>query len=377
MEKQKPTVLVVGPWVGTGGVITFQRNLILHSKLDRVWDFRQYNLSRIPHTVSKSVIYERQTFSFLRSGKRHFLKNAAIVARNFSLFSVELRRVDLVQIQSSDYYAFWEAAIYLLLAKAQNKPVSMRFGGTFNVFYNEASPKTQALIRYLLTLPDAIIVQSEMWRQFFATIAPPEKLNIMPNAVPAPPPMPTRSPKTTGIRALFICTNEAKRKGVDTVLKVVPTLKDRVEFVFVAVPESLKEEIVQLGLDAHIEMHGHIPRDQLKETFYPEADVLLLPSHYEGFPNSMLEAMAAGLPLITSPAGAIPEVITQGVHGFINDASDSDALQRDLRTLCDQPKKRLEMGAACYELIKEKYVIDTAFDRFNGIWNSILPAKGS
>ena len=87
--------------------------------------------------------------------------------------------------------------------------------------------------------------------------------------------------------------------------------------------------------------------------------------------------MAAGLPLITSPAGAIPEVITQGVHGFINDASDSDALQRDLRTLCDQPKKRLEMGAACYELIKEKYVIDTAFDRFNGIWNSILPAKGS
>ena len=372
MESSNPTVLVVGPGEGTGGVITFQRNLILHSTLDSNWSFRQYNLSRIPHTVSKSVIYEKQTFSFLRSGKRHFLKNAAIVARNFSLFSVELRRADLVQLQSSDYFAFWEAAIYLLMAKAQNKPVSMRFGGTFNVFYNETSPQTQALIRYLLTLPDAIIVQSEMWKQFFSTIAPPERLHIMPNAVPSPPPIPHRRPKTTGIKALFICTNEAKRKGVDTVLKVVPELKNRVQFTFVAVPDSLREEISKLGLESDIEMHGHIPREQLKTEFYPSADVLLLPSHYEGFPNSMLEAMAAGLPLITSPAGAIPEVITEGVHGFINDASDSNGLKRDLLTLCDQPHQRLEMGAACYKLIQEKYVIDTAFARFNAIWKSIL-----
>ena len=77
----------------------------------------------------------------------------------------------------------------------------------------------------------------------------------------------------------------------------------------------------------------------------------------------MLEAMAAGLPLITSPAGAIPEVIEAGVQGFINDANDADALERDLLFLCDNPQNRIEMGTAGYNLILEKYVIDTAFAR--------------
>lgn len=372
MENKKPLVLVIGPWTDTGGVVTFQRNLILHSSLDKNWNFQQYNLSRIPHTVSKSVIYQRQVFSFLRSGKRHFLKNSGIVLRNFLMFSLVVRQADMVQLQSSDYYAFWEASLYLLLAKAQGKPVCMRFGGIFNVFYNEASPRTQDLIRKILSLPDAIIVQSEMWKSFFSTITDEERLNIMPNAVPHPPPIPKRELKTSGIRALFICTNEAKRKGVDTILKIVPQLRDRVNFVFVAASESLQQEIVDMGLADDIELHGHIPREDMHSTFYPESDILLLPSHYEGFPNTMLEGMAAGLPLITSPAGAIPEVLTQGVHAFINDASDSDALERDLRFLCDNPDKRHEMGTACYNLILEKYVIDVAFDRFNSIWKKIL-----
>ena len=153
------------------------------------------------------------------------------------------------------------------MAKVQNKPVSMRFGGTFNAFYNEASPKTQAVIRYLLSLPDAIIVQSEMWKSFFSTITDRERLNIMPNAVPLPPPMPKRTLKTSGVRALFICGNEAKRKGVDTVLKVVPKLKDRVQFIFVAVPDSLRQDIVKRGLEPHIEMHGHISRDTMKSGY--------------------------------------------------------------------------------------------------------------
>ena len=368
----KPTVLVVGPWKGSGGVVTFHRNLVLHSKLDEHWTFRKYNLSRIPHTVSKSAIYKSHPLSFLRSGKRHFLKNIGIIARNFSLFSWILRDVDLIQLQSSDDYAFWEASIFLLMAKAQNKPVSMRFGGSFNVFYDDSSPQTQKIIRYLLSLPDVIIVQSEMWKAFFSTIADQNRIHIMPNAVRYPPPLPKRELKTTGLRALFNCGNEAVRKGVETILEIVPRFKDRVKFVFVAVKDSLRQDIIERGLDPYIEMHDDIPREKMQAQMYPEADIFLLPSYFEGFPNSMLEAMAAGLPLVTSPAGAIPEVITPGVHGFINEASDSEGLARDLLFLCDNPQKRHEMGLAGYNLILEKYILEDVFSQFNTIWRSIL-----
>lgn len=373
MGDNKPVVLVVGPWSeSAGGVVTFQRNLILHSSLSNEWTFRQYNISRTPHRVPKSVVFEHQTFSFLRSGKRHFIKNALTVAKNFGRFPFILDDVDVVQIQSSDHYAFWEACIYLLLSKSKGKPVSMRFGGVFNVFYDNSKPKTKKLIENMLQRPDTIVVQSEKWKDFFSTLTPAERLHIMPNAVPAPPPIPKRKKRINKVRALFICTSEAKRKGVETILAAAPKLRKKVIFVFVAATEELQDRVKAMGLDDCIELYGNIPRDEMKSIFYPESDLLLLPSHFEGFPNTMLEAMAAGLPLVTSPAGAIPEVLTQGVHAFINDPNDAEALERDVRYLCNNPKKRHKMGQNCYDLILEKYVITTAFTRFDYIWKKAM-----
>ena len=128
-------------------------------------------------------------------------------------------------------------------------------------------------------------------------------------------------------------------------LNLVERLHHKAHFLFIAVTDQVREVIAKRGLTEHIEMHGVQKRDTLKEVFYPRADIFMLPSFGEGFPNSMLEAMAAGLPSLSTPVGAIPEVLVPGEHGYINDPTDADGFYRDLTQLIDNPEKETQHGA--------------------------------
>jgi glycosyltransferase involved in cell wall biosynthesis len=357
-----PHALVVGPFAATtGGVVTFQKNLIQHSNLKERWNFTQFNISR----PAKKKIYDNHHYgAIFQSGTRRLLKGVGITAWNFTRFPLLSKKADVLQIQSSDYYSFWEAMLYTQIAKRMGKSVVVRFGGSFNIFYESSSPRIQSRIRWALKQPDQIVVQSQGWKNFFSTLTDSERLNIVPNAVPPPPPIPDRGSHKTEVKALFICSVDAKRKGVETVLGAAPSLRGKVKFIFLATPESIKEEVRKI--------HDSVSRDEMKHYFYPQADIFLIPSHSEGFPNSMLEAMAAGLPVVGSPAGAIPEVIEEGIHGYLNPADDIAGLAEDVRTLVENPELRHRMGKANYDLILKEYVLDKVFSRFDTIWKKAM-----
>ncbi|MEC7985499.1 MAG: glycosyltransferase family 4 protein [Myxococcota bacterium] len=363
-----PKTLVVGPFSATaGGVVTFQRNLIFHSDLKERWQLEPFNISR-PPKKEKNISHNYK--AFLQSSKRRMIQASAITGWNVIRYPNALRGCDVVQIQSSDFYSFWEAGVYTLIAKALGKPVVVRFGGAFDKFYEQSSTQEKDLIRWLLKQPDQIVVQSDNWKEFFSSLTDAERLNIVPNAVPTPPPIPIRNNPVPV--ALFICTAEAKRKGIDTVLKAAPHLRGIVRFQFLAASNEVRERVQHLGLSDMIDVQGSLPRKDLKEKYYPEADIFLIPSHSEGFPNSMLEAMAAGLPVVGSPAGAIPEVIVPPKNGFLNPASDHEGLIRDVRKLAQDTTLRTRQGQASHQLCCTTYDIKTVFRRFDTVWNKAI-----
>jgi glycosyltransferase involved in cell wall biosynthesis len=85
------------------------------------------------------------------------------------------------------------------------------------------------------------------------------------------------------------------------------------------------------------------PRAELLP-LYREADVFAFPTWREGFPNVALEAMAAGLPLVTTPVGAIPDIVRDGEEGLIVPARDPEALGAALRRLVADPELRRKLG---------------------------------
>ena len=118
-------------------------------------------------------------------------------------------------------------------------------------------------------------------------------------------------------------------KGIDRLIRAAPTVVAKcpeVRFVIVGDgPERplLEAEAGRLGVDAHFHFAGH--RADVGELL-PAFDLFVLPSLREGLPFAVLEAMSAGLPVVATRVGGVPEAVAEGVTGLLVPADDPDAL---------------------------------------------------
>src|SRR5205085_11381091 len=88
------------------------------------------------------------------------------------------------------------------------------------------------------------------------------------------------------------------------------------------------------------------------------SDVLLLPSYSEGLPYALLEAMAAGVPVIATPVGAIPDVVSDGIHGFLVPPRDGKAIAEAIAVLAGDREKLSWMSRACRRRVRAAFSIE-------------------
>lgn len=120
---------------------------------------------------------------------------------------------------------------------------------------------------------------------------------------------------------------------------------------------SLQEHCRELELDDQVEFHGALNHDQVR-AMYARSDAFALPSFAEGIPVVLMEAMAAGLPCISSRITGIPELISDGETGFTTAASDLDELVERLGQLVLDPALRSRLGAAGRQRVCESYNLE-------------------
>ena len=161
-----------------------------------------------------------------------------------------------------------------------------------------------------------------------------------------------------------------ERKGVAPLIKAFSTLPDTAYLVVVGNDkrkthyETLAD---QCGAAARIRFLG-----ALKDVTpcYGAADVFVLPTLYDPFPNVILEAMASGLPVITSTKSGGAELIEPGKSGYICDALDIDALAGHMRSLLVQDR-HTEMGRMAREIVLP-YTFDAMSARLQTLYESLL-----
>jgi N-acetyl-alpha-D-glucosaminyl L-malate synthase BshA len=111
-------------------------------------------------------------------------------------------------------------------------------------------------------------------------------------------------------------------KGVTYLIKAMDIVRQRDQSARLMLvgegPEedSLRQLVGQLNLGSCINFVGQIPNERVPQ-YMAAADVFVLPSLYEGFPNVVLEAMASGLPIVASKVGGLPEIVEDGQNGFL------------------------------------------------------------
>ncbi|MEM0338007.1 MAG: glycosyltransferase [Candidatus Caldarchaeum sp.] len=102
------------------------------------------------------------------------------------------------------------------------------------------------------------------------------------------------------------------------------------------------------------------------------ADIFTLPSKYEGNPMSVMEAMAAGLPVVASHVGGIPELVEDEHQGLLVPADDQPCLVQGLQALIDNPTKRYQLGKSAVERARKKFDIHQTVQAYEKLYEMEL-----
>jgi glycosyltransferase involved in cell wall biosynthesis len=116
--------------------------------------------------------------------------------------------------------------------------------------------------------------------------------------------------------------------------------------------ERLAALSIQLGIQKYVQFVGEVPHEEV-QTFMQQADVFVLPSLSEGFPNVILEAMACGLPIIASRVGGIPDIITNDINGYLVEVKDTNDMANKIMLLLSDDTLRKKISDNNRHLVKK------------------------
>lgn len=237
-----------------------------------------------------------------------------------------------------------------LAAAPWRKQVSLRRWYGFLRMQKKVAPR----LKHVVTVSQSSAI--DIVREFGVD---PERLDVIPLGV-QPEVFTEFSGERVPGRIVAMASADSPLKGISTLLESMAKLRtDRdvsLTLVTRPTPGGVTERLVdRLGIgDIVTFVHG-LSVDELAATM-GSAQVVCVPSLYEGFSLPTLEAMACGTPLVVSDGGAIPEVVGEpGLCADIVPAGDPEALTSALRDLLDDPQRRHRMGRAARERARAEF----------------------
>jgi len=158
---------------------------------------------------------------------------------------------------------------------------------------------------------------------------------------------------------------------------VVPLVKKWPQMRVVIIGEgSLKSRLLSiaqdLGIAAKVSLPGNIP---LAVRYLPAMDVCCMTSFTEGMPNLVMEAMAAGVSVISTCCGDTADLIDQGVNGYLVTVDDVEGMSRYLDLLLSNPEHRMEIGRAAETKMRRKFAVQQMVRRTTEVYKELLIQK--
>jgi glycosyltransferase involved in cell wall biosynthesis len=135
---------------------------------------------------------------------------------------------------------------------------------------------------------------------------------------------------------------------------------------------SLEQLASDLGLGLRTHFAGY---QRNPERFLPAMDIFALTSRLEGLPLALLEAWAAGLPIVSSAVGGVPKIVVDGENGMLFPNGDTSALTTALRTVLANPKMAAKMAASGLAIVRQRYSLDRMSNDYETRYRSLIAAR--
>ncbi len=370
----RPGVVLMGPDpTQVGGWATLVRFVLDSPVLRQRYRLMLVDTGRGPHGAGRAGTLA--TINVL-----YFLRQA------LELVWVCLRwRPQLLNVPINPNLSFWKYGAFILMGRVLGtKVIAHWVAGTFPAYWADCSPRVRSVIRWILGRPDVIVALSDGWRRYLRDeVGIAVRMEVVPNAVD--PAFAAISDQVTyGTERdpgaiLFVGILDPE-KGVFDILKAVPAVLARhpeARFLFAgaaddpAVQVQMEQVCAERKLGSAVRLLGRVT-GQAKLDLFLKSSIFILPSYGEGQSYALLEAMCTGLPVVSTPVGATPELIQDRKNGFLIQPGDHEALAGSINRLLDDPPLRAGMSRVNVDIIREGYLPEVALSRLEAVFTSLL-----
>jgi glycosyltransferase involved in cell wall biosynthesis len=304
--------------------------------------------------------------------------NISIYFKMFSLLRKHKPGLVLIPI-SQTTTGFFKDSLFILIAKLFGKKVLLQLrGSNFKTWMTNSSSLNKKYVKFVLKKTQGMIVLGNNLKYLFADYYTDDKIFVVPNGGNYTIPERNYSDE---IKILYL-SNLLASKGVEDVFKSIEILNQTTQTKFsidlIGEWHNEREKAICLSIKEknNLPIRIHSSKGLIEKFKYlADADVFVFPPREpEGHPWSIVEAMAASLPIISTNQGAIIESVISGVNGFIVKPNHPEQIAEKLKLLIEDTELRKKMGTAGRELYLANFTEEKMVEKLTTVFNKMIQA---
>ncbi|HEY6865709.1 MAG TPA: glycosyltransferase family 4 protein [Candidatus Eisenbacteria bacterium] len=369
----RPRVLVVGPLPPPLGGVQLLNEMLLGSSLARDFELSSVN-------TSKGVLRWAVEKATWRTVPYFFRDVAALNA------ALARARPDVVVVHAAPSPSILRDWVFMLLARAWGSRVVCHYHGTLHTRFPSAETAFgRAVGRTIMRAAHRVIVLGPTYRERFAAAWGRDDIAWAPNvadvallqSVAGDAGAPWLGP---GERGVLFMGRLSRPKGIEDLFEAIPAVIARhpeARILLCGVAETaaqeprLRAEVARRGYADRVTFLGSLEGRE-KARVWAAASVFVAPSWTEAFPLVIPEAMAAGVPMVVTAVGAIPDFVRDGEDGFLVPAHDPPALADRVCRLLDDEALRRRIAARLRERAPREFDIEVGAARVRAVLEGLL-----
>lgn len=366
-------ILVIGPFPPPYHGVSIFTQMLLKSKMKEMYNVFHLDTS----DVRDSVGMEKLDYVNLKLGIRNVIKLAFIICK---------RRPHIVYLPiSQNRLAYLRDALFIFVSRLFSRKIIVHLHGSFfRLFYENSGWFMRSIIAVSLYYLDCAIVLGNSLRSLFKGLVPDHKVEVVPNGIDdivSDHRWAENKKKDTEIQVTYLSTLR-KNKGIfdfiqaiPYILAVYPDVQFKVAGTWFLSKEAIEMESLLSSnpeIRKKVDFLGLVTGNAKTDLLLNTSIFVFTPNTPEGQPLVLLEALAAGLPIITTNQGCISETVIDGENGLIVEAQNPRAIAEAIVYLIRNPDVRSHMRRANRERYKSFYTQDRCVERLMAVFEKTL-----
>lgn len=299
----------------------------------------------------------------------------AIIAYFIFIKELIFNKPDLIHIHSSFGGSFYRKLPFVYMANIFKIPIINHIHGSeISNLYVNAGKLKKKIVEDCFNRCKYLIVLSQEWEErieVVKTVTP--KMVIENYSVIHKEYL---KKKNNDIKKILFLGFITELKGCfdmpDIAEKIISKYKN-VKFILAGSGEieKLKDELENKNIEEYFYFTGWV-KSKEKEKLLENSDIFFLPSYTEAMPMSILEAMGYGLPIIASNVGGIPQLVKDGVNGFMAKPGDTDIFSKKILFLLENEKLCNQMGKESMKIADDNYSLERHIEKICSLYRKVL-----